>query len=85
MIELIDFYADWCHPCHQMHPIIEEVAKEHAGKLTVTKVDVDKEPQRAAEFSVLSIPTYVIKKDGQVVEQFSGAVPKEVLVSKLGL
>ncbi|MFY9484088.1 MAG: thioredoxin domain-containing protein [Patescibacteria group bacterium] len=85
MIELIDFYADWCHPCHLMHPIIEEIEKEHAGKLTVTKIDVDKEPERAAEFNVLSIPTYVIKKDGKVVEQFSGAVSKEVLVGKLGL
>lgn len=85
MIELIDFHANWCHPCRVMEPIISEIEKEHAGKLKVARIDVDKEPQEAAAFNVLSIPTFVIKKDGQVVEQFSGTVSKEELVKKLRL
>lgn len=85
MTELIDFHADWCHPCRIMEPIVEEIEKEHPGKIKVTRVDVDKNPQEAAAFNVLSIPTFVIKKDGQVVEQFSGTVSKETLTKKLGL
>lgn len=85
MIELIDFHADWCHPCRVMEPIVGEIEKEHGDKVKVTRIDVDKHPGQAQAYSVLSIPTFVIKKDGQVVEQFAGTISKQGLLKKLGL
>lgn len=82
-IELIDFYADWCGPCHQMEPIIEEIQKELGDNVKITKINVDENQEEAGKYNVMSIPTYIIKKDGQVADQLIGAQSKETLLAKL--
>lgn len=77
-IELIDFYATWCGPCKSLSPIIEEIDKEH-DDLTITKVDVDKNPDLAAKYGVMSVPTVFIKRDDEIIESFSGMKPKEYI------
>jgi thioredoxin 1 len=80
---LIDFWAIWCGPCRMVSPIVEEIAGEYAGKLKVGKVDVDSNPATAMQYGIRSIPTLLLLKDGQVIEQIVGAVPKRVLIDKL--
>lgn len=77
---LIDFYADWCAPCKQLSPIVEEVARELEGKLKVVKVDVDKNPNVAAAFRIQSIPTLFVVHQGQVVGGQPGVVPKDAIL-----
>lgn len=81
MIELIDFYADWCGPCQAMKPIFEEVEKQYEGKVEFKKVDVEAETAMAQKFTVMSIPTFVILKDGEEVSRKMGAMPKDALTS----
>ncbi len=80
---LVDFWAIWCGPCKMIAPIVEEIAKDYDGKLKVTKMDVDSNPQTAMKFNIRSIPTLLVFKGGQVVEQIIGAVPKRHLLDKL--
>jgi thioredoxin 1 len=80
---LIDFYAQWCGPCKMMAPIIDEVAKEYAGKLKVVKVDVDESGETAATYGVTAMPTFVVFKDGQEVWRRLGAAPKSAFVNDL--
>ena len=80
---LIDFWATWCGPCQMMGPIVEQLADEYQGKVKVGKVNVDDEGQLAQAFGVMSIPTFVLVKDGKVVNQIIGAVPKEELKKML--
>ena len=80
---LVDFWADWCGPCHVMAPVIDELAVELAGRATVGKVNVDDEPALAAQYGIRSIPTLLVFKDGELVDQAVGVVPKQVLVEKL--
>ncbi len=80
---LVDFYADWCGPCKMLGPIVEEIAKEYAGKLIVGKVDVDASPKTAQKFNVMSIPTLILFKNGQPVKQMVGFQGKESLVKEL--
>lgn len=80
---LVDFWAPWCGPCKMMGPVIDEVAKELDGKVKVGKVNVDEFGELAQQYNILSIPTFIVFKGGQVAEQFSGAMPKEVLIQKL--
>jgi len=77
---LIDFYADWCQPCKQQTPIVEEVARELDGKLKVVKIDVDRSPQVATAFRIQSVPTIVLMVDGQIAGGQAGLVPKKVLL-----
>jgi thioredoxin 1 len=74
---MIDFWADWCGPCRALAPIIEELAKEYAGKVFVGKLNVDDNVQTAERFQVFSIPTVVIMKEGKEVDRIVGCVPKE--------
>ena len=73
---LVDFWAEWCGPCRAIAPIVEELANEYAGKVKIGKVDVDANNEVASQFAVRSIPALLIFKDGAVVNQIVGAVPK---------
>lgn len=79
---LVDFWAPWCGPCKMMAPIIEELSEEVTDAI-IGKVNVDEHAPLAAKYNILSIPTFVIFKGGQVVDQFSGAMTKEALKEKL--
>lgn len=79
---LLDFYADWCGPCRMVSPIVEEIAAENPQYL-IGKVNVDKEPELAQEFKVMSIPTLVVIKNGAVVRQSAGARPKSDILAML--
>jgi thioredoxin len=77
---LIDFWAPWCGPCKAIAPIVDELAKDYAGKLKVVKINVDDNPETPARYGVRGIPNLLIIKNGQVKEQIVGAVPKGHLV-----
>lgn len=79
---LVDFWASWCGPCQMVSPIIEEIANEHP-EIKVCKVNVDEQPELAAAFQVMSIPTLVVMKNGQVVKRTMGAQPKQQILSLL--
>lgn len=80
---LVDFFATWCGPCKMMAPILDEVARDYAGKLKVVKVDVDESAETAAAFGVTAMPTFVVVKDGQEVYRRMGAAPKAAFVGEL--
>jgi thioredoxin 1 len=73
---LVDFWAEWCGPCRMMNPILEEFAGAHDGQMKVVKLNVDENPEAAQRFKVLSIPTMLVFKDGQVVKQMVGAMSR---------
>ncbi len=77
MFELVDYFATWCGPCHAMNPIIEDVEKEYTGKLKLSKVDVDQNQDQAAQFGVMSIPTYIVLKNGKELDRKVGALTKD--------
>tara|TARA_B100000745_G_scaffold99842_1_gene63753 strand:- start:729 stop:1178 length:450 start_codon:yes stop_codon:yes gene_type:complete len=80
---LIDFWATWCGPCKAIAPVIDEIAGEYNGKVKVGKVDVDQNQDTAMKYGVRSIPTLLIMKDGKVVNQIVGAVPKGNITTML--
>lgn len=80
---LLDFWATWCGPCRMLSPIVDEVAEEH-GDIKVGKVNVDEQPELAAEFGVMSIPTLLVFKDGKLVNRSVGARPKSGVLALLG-
>ncbi|MFI5183705.1 MAG: thioredoxin [Vicinamibacteria bacterium] len=76
---LVDFWAEWCAPCRMIAPLVEAVAEEYAGRLRVGKLDVDESPEVAGRYDIRSIPSLLVFKGGQVVEQRVGALPKQEL------
>ena len=80
---LVDFFAVWCGPCQMMAPVIEEMAKELEGKVKIGKMNVDESPQTAEKFGIMSIPTLILFKDGQVVKTFQGFRTKEDIIREI--
>ena len=80
---LVDFWAEWCGPCRQVGPVVEELSKEYEGKAVIGKMNVDHNPNVAMKFGIRSIPTLLFFKGGQMVDRQVGAVPKSVLEGKL--
>ena len=80
---LVDFWAEWCGPCKKLGPIVEELAKDFQGKAKIMKLNVDENMETAQKFQVMSIPTLIFFKGGKAVDQIVGAVPKNVIESKL--
>ncbi len=81
-VVLLDFYADWCGPCQMLSPVVEEIAEEHP-QFVIGKVNVDKEPELAQRFEVLSIPTLAVMKNGTVINQSVGVRPKSEILAML--
>ena len=82
-VVLVDFWATWCGPCKMIAPIVEQIAQENEGKITVGKLDVDDNGQTAMKYGVMSIPTLILFRDGKPVERLVGYMPKERLMAKI--
>ncbi len=82
-VVLVDFWATWCGPCKMIAPIVEQIASENEGKITVGKLDVDQNGETAMKYGVMSIPTLILFKNGQPVERLVGYQPKERLMAKI--
>jgi thioredoxin 1 len=80
---LVDFWAEWCRPCHMLAPTVAEIAHDYAGKLKVMKLNVDEAMNSAGRYNIRGIPTLLVFKNGQVVEQIVGAVPKDQITKAL--
>ena len=82
---LVDFWAEWCGPCHAVAPILEKIAEERAGELRLVKVNIDEEPEIAERYGIASIPTMVLFKNGEPAAAAIGAQPKGALETQLQL
>ncbi|MEU9362258.1 thioredoxin [Streptomyces sp. NPDC048301] len=80
---LVEFTADWCGPCRQLAPVLSAIAREEAGRLKVVQIDVDRNPETASRFAVLSMPTLMVFKGGEPVTSMVGARPKRRLLQEL--
>ena len=80
---MVDFWAEWCRPCHMLAPTVAEIAQDYAGKLKVMKLNIDEAMDSTSRYRVQGIPTLLLFKDGQVVEQIVGARPKDEITKAL--
>ena len=80
---LVDFWAEWCGPCKMVAPVLEEIASEHADKISIVKLNIDENPQTARAYQVMSIPTMAVFVDGKVAKSIVGAKPKSALLKDL--
>ena len=80
---IVDFWAEWCGPCHMVSPVLEEIASEKAGKLTVAKLDIDSNPETARRFGILSIPSMLLFIDGVEKRRLVGARGKQQILGEL--
>ncbi len=80
---LVDFYADWCGPCKMMMPVVEKMAEKYDGKIKVGKINSDEESALAAKYNIMSIPSFLMFKNGELVETLTGAMPADDLAGKL--
>jgi thioredoxin 1 len=80
---LVDFWAEWCMPCKMVEPVLADLAKEYDGRLAIARVNVDEQGELAAGHDIVSIPALLLFKEGTVVEQQVGAVPREILVQMI--
>jgi thioredoxin 1 len=82
-VVLVDFWATWCGPCMMLGPVIEELADDYAGKAVIAKLNVDENSTTAAKYGIRSIPSLLLFKNGKVIDQMLGAMPKNVIAKKL--
>ena len=82
-VVLVDFWAEWCGPCKQIAPILEEIAEEYASKLTIGKIDVDENPETPSKYQVRGIPTMILFNNGDIVDTRVGVSSKKILVTGL--
>ena len=82
-VALVDFWAAWCGPCQMLGPVIEELAGEFEGKAVIAKLNVDENPNTAAQYGIRSIPTMLIFKNGEIADQIVGAMPKNMIAEKI--
>jgi len=80
---VVDCWAEWCAPCHMIAPIVEELAGDYKGKVLFGKLDVDANPRTASEYGIMGIPTLLVFKNGQLADQLVGAMPRDMLESKI--
>jgi len=80
---LVDFWAEWCGPCKMVSPVLEEIAAEHADKITIVKLNIDENPETARNYQIMSIPTMSVFSGGKVVKSIVGAKPKAAILRDL--
>lgn len=83
MVQIIDFWAEWCGPCKMMEPILAEAEQAFSGKVGIVKINVDEDQEKASKYGILSIPTYVIEKDGKEVDRIIGFTQKNMFFGRI--